>query len=62
MIFLQNFIYDFLFIVFSIFILFKTISYGVYEIKGQKNKVGGFSIIIFSILVVIFFTITVILK
>ena len=59
---MQNFIYDFLFIVFSIFILLKTIGYGIYEIREQKNKIGGFSVIIFSIFVVIFFITTIILK
>ena len=54
---MQSFIYDFLFILTSIFILFKAIGYGIYEIKQMENKSGGICVISFSILVVIFFII-----
>ena len=59
---LQAIIYDFLFIITSIFILFKVIGYGIYEITEMKNKSGGITIITFSTLVVIFFIIMIILK
>ena len=59
---MQAIIYDFLFIITSIFILFKVIGYGIYEIKEMKNKVGGITVITFSTLVVIFFIIMIILK
>lgn len=59
---MQTLIYDFLFIITSIFILFKAIGYGIYEIKELKNKSGGIAVITFSTLVVIFFIITIILK
>ena len=59
---MQTLIYDFLFIITSIFILFKVIGYGIYEIKEMKNKVGGITVITFSTLVVIFFIIMIILK
>ena len=59
---MQAIIYDFLFIVASIFILFKAIGYGIYEIKEIKNKAGGSIVITFSTLVVIFFIIIIILK
>ncbi len=57
---MQAIIYDFLFIITSIFILFKTIGYGIYEIKEMKNKSGGITIITFSCLITILF-ITIIL-
>lgn len=59
---MQTIIYDFLFIITSIFILFKVIGYGIYEIKEMQNKVGGITVITFSTLVVIFFIIMIILK
>ncbi len=59
---MQAIIYDFLFIITSLFILFKVIGYGIYEIKEMKNKVGGITVITFSTLVVIFFIIMIILK
>ncbi len=59
---MQAFIYDFLFIIVSIFILFKTIGYGIYEIKQMKNKSGGFCVITFSFITVVFFIIMIILN
>lgn len=59
---MQSFIYDFLFIITSIFVLFKAIGYGIYEIKQVENKSGGICVITFSILVVIFFDIIILLK
>lgn len=50
----MNFIYHFIFIAVTVFVLLKTISYGLYEIKAQNNKYGGISVIVFSIVVVIF--------
>lgn len=50
----MNFLYHFIFIVVTIFVLIKTIFYGIYEINTEKNKSGGIAIIIFSILVVVF--------
>ena len=43
---MTNLIYNLLFIITSIFILLKTIGYGIYEIKEMKNKYGGITIII----------------
>lgn len=59
---MQAFIYDFLFIIVSIFILFKTIGYGIYEIKQLQNKSGGICVITFSFITVIFFIIMIILN
>ena len=50
----MNFVYHFTFIVATVFILIKTISYGLYEIKTQNNKSGGIAVICFSIIVVVF--------
>ena len=51
---MTNIIYDLIFLLISIFILLKAIGYAIYEIKELNNKVGGITIISFSILVVIF--------
>lgn len=58
---MQIFIYDFLFIITSIFILFKVIGYGIYEIKELNNKIGGITVIAFSSIVVILFIIIILL-
>ena len=41
--------FHFSFIVITIFILIKTIFYGVYEINTEKNKTGGIAVILLSI-------------
>lgn len=51
---MTNIIYDLTFLLISIFILLKAIGYAIYEIKKLNNKVGGITIISFSILVIIF--------
>lgn len=58
---MQIFIYDFLFIITSIFILFKVIGYGIYEIKELNNKIGGITVIAFSSIVVILFILIILL-
>ena len=45
---------DIVFAVFSLIILGKTIMYGVYEIKTENNLFGGFCVILFSIISVLF--------
>lgn len=37
-------------VILSIFIIFKTVSYGIYEIKNNNNKIGGIAVITVSIL------------
>ena len=59
---MTNLIYNLLFIITSIFILLKTIGYGIYEIKEMKNKYGGITIITISILITIFFNLVIFLK
>ncbi len=51
---LTTIIYHVLFLLISVFICLKTIGYALYEINTLNNKLGGISIITFSILVVIF--------
>lgn len=50
----MNFLYHFIFIIFTIFILIKTIFYGMYEINTENNKSGGIAVICFSVLVILF--------
>ena len=50
----MNFLYHFIFITVSIFILIKTIFYGLYEINTENNRSGGIAVIGFSALVVVF--------
>ena len=56
---LQKFIYDLLFILISLYVLIKTIYYGLYEIKENDNKTGGIVVISFSFIVFIFFNIVI---
>lgn len=49
-----NVFYHFLFLIFSIFVLLKSIFYALYEIKTQDNKSGGIAVIVFSVIVLIF--------
>lgn len=57
-----NIFYHFLFFVFSIFVLLKSVFYALYEIKTQDNKSGGIAVICFTIVVLIFTNIVVFLK
>ena len=50
----MNFIYHFTFIAVSLFILIKSIFYGIYEFNSENNKSGGIAVICFSVLVVVF--------
>lgn len=50
----MNFLFHFIFIIITVFILIKTIFYGIYEINTENNQSGGIAIICFSVLVVVF--------
>lgn len=50
----MNLLYHIIFVIITLFILLKTIFYGLYEINSQNNKNGGISVICFSILAVVF--------
>lgn len=49
-----NVIFHIIFILSSIFIFVNTVSYGLYEIKQEKNTSGGVLVIVFSIFCIIF--------
>lgn len=51
---MSNIIYDIIFLIISLYILVRAIAYGLYEIKQKENKTGGITVIVFSVLVVIF--------
>ena len=38
------------FIIFSVFVFWQALAYGIYEFKEQKNRVGGIFIILFGLL------------
>lgn len=54
-----TFFYHILFLIFTTYVFTKSVSYGLYEIKEQKNKFGGIIVIIFTIFSVIFSNIVV---
>lgn len=54
--------YDLIFFFTSLYILLKVIGFAIYEIKEMNNKVSGIVIISFSILVVIFANIMIIIN
>ena len=37
------------FIIFTVFAFIKSLSYAIYEIKQENNKIGGFFIILFAL-------------
>lgn len=59
---MANILYDIIFLLVSLYVLLKAIGYAVYEIKELNNKVGGSTIIVFSIIVVIFANIMMIIN
>lgn len=46
--------YHLLFLIFTLYTLIQSVSYGFYEIKEQNNKIGGISVILFTIFSVVF--------
>lgn len=48
-----NYFFNFLFFIFSIFVLLKSVFYALYEIKSQDNKSGGIAVIVFSVIVIV---------
>jgi len=51
---MTSLIYNLIFLLLTLYILFKVIGYAIYEMKEMNNKTGGIVIIAFSVLVVIF--------
>jgi len=46
--------YHLIFLIFSVYVLIRSIAYGLYEINKQENKFGGNLVILFTIFSVIF--------
>ena len=46
----MNILFYILFFIFTIYIVIKSISYGIYEIREKSNKKGGIAVILLSIL------------
>ena len=59
---MNSIIYFIVFLIITLYILLRTIGYAIYEIKEQNNKIGGIVIISFSILVVIFVNIMMLIR
>lgn len=57
-----NYFFNFLFFIFSIFVLLKSVFYALYEIKSQDNKSGGVAVIVFSVIVLVVANVVVFLK
>lgn len=57
-----NYFFNFLFFIFSIFVLLKSVFYALYEIKSQDNKSGGVAVIVFSVVVLVLANVVVFLK
>mgnify|MGYP000669985762 CR=1 FL=1 len=57
-----NYFFNFLFFIFSIFVLLKSVFYALYEIKTQDNKSGGVAIIVFTVIVLVIANVVVFLK
>lgn len=49
-------------IILTTIIFIKTLSYGLYEIKGNNNKTGGISVIAFSLATFIFTNLVLFIK
>lgn len=52
-------VYHITFLLFTIYVLVESIVYSIYEIKNEKNKFGGISVITFSVFCVVFSNIVV---
>lgn len=55
-------VYDLIFFITSLYVLFKVIGFAIYEIKEMNNKISGLVIISFSVFVVIFANIMIIIN
>lgn len=49
-----NLAYHILFLVFTIYVLIQSISYGLHEIKEEQNNFGGKLVILFTVFSVVF--------
>ena len=49
-----SFFYHVVFLIFTIYVLIRSVAYGLYEINEQENKFGGRLVIFFTIFSVVF--------
>lgn len=49
-----SFFYHVVFLIFTIYVLIRSVPYGLYEINEQENKFGGRLVILFTIFSVVF--------
>lgn len=59
---MNSIVYNIIFLIFTLYILLKTIGYAIYEIKECNNKIGGIVVISFSTAVVIFVNIMMLIR
>ena len=51
---MDNIAYKIIFLIFTLYILIYSTSYGIHEIKKENNTYGGFSVIFFTIFSIVF--------
>lgn len=49
-----SFFYHIVFLIFTIYVLIRSVAYSLYEINEQENKFGGRLVILFTIFSVVF--------
>ena len=49
-----SFFYHVVFLIFTIYVLIRSVAYGLYETNEQENKFGGRLVILFTIFSVVF--------
>ena len=59
---MNSIVYNIIFLILTLYILFNTIGYAIYEIKECNNKVGGIVVISFSTTVVVFVNIMMLIR
>ena len=47
-------IFNVIFSLTTVFIFFRSVAYGIYEIKNEKNKIGGFFFILLALFAIVF--------
>lgn len=55
-------VFHVLFVIASLYVFLKAVFYAVYEIKTQDNKAGGIGVIVFSVIVIVFANIIVLIR
>lgn len=47
-------LFNCVFLVFTVYLFVRSVAYGLYEIRQEKNKLGGFAVICFNCSVLVF--------